>query len=64
MPFLGSPLTGVFHGPILHRTIIACGTIVRVHTRGWLGVAGQPTQIDAIADTNPDARDEFGDFFA
>ena len=29
-----------------YRTaIIACGMIARVHTRGWLGVAGQPTQI-------------------
>ena len=26
-----------------YRTaIIACGTIGRVHTRGWLGVQGQP----------------------
>ena len=47
-----------------YRTaIIACGTIARVHTRGWLGVARQPTQIAALADTNPDARAEFGDFF-
>ena len=47
-----------------YRTaIIACGTIARVHTRGWLGVAGQPTQIAALADTNPEARAEFGDFF-
>ena len=43
--------------------IIACGIIARVHARGWLGVPGQPTKIDALADTNPDARREFGDFF-
>lgn len=48
-----------------YRTaIIACGTIARVHARGWLGVAGQPTQIGAIADTNLDALREFGDFFS
>ena len=47
-----------------YRTaIIACGMIARVHARGWLGVPGRPTQIGAIADTNPDARREFGDFF-
>jgi len=47
-----------------YRTaIIACGTIARVHARGWLGVNGQPTQIGTIADTNPDARREFGEFF-
>ncbi len=47
-----------------YRTaIIACGIIARVHARGWLGVPGQPTAIGAIADTNPDARREFGDFF-
>lgn len=47
-----------------YRTgIIACGIIARVHARGWLGVPGQPTQIGALADTNPDARREFGDFF-
>ena len=47
-----------------YRTaIIACGTIARVHARGWLGVADQPTEIAAIADTNPDALREFGDFF-
>ena len=34
-----------------YRTaIIACGTIARVHARGWLGVPGQPTQIAAIAE--------------
>ena len=44
-----------------YRTaIIACGTIARVHARGWLGVPGQPTQIGAIADTNADALREFG----
>ena len=48
-----------------YRTaIIACGMSARVHARGWLGVDGQPTTIGAIADTNPDARQEFGDFFA
>ncbi|MBI3972631.1 MAG: Gfo/Idh/MocA family oxidoreductase, partial [Chloroflexi bacterium] len=43
--------------------IIACGTIARVHARGWLDVPGRPTEIAAIADTHPDARREFGDFF-
>ncbi|MEM7132520.1 MAG: Gfo/Idh/MocA family oxidoreductase [Chloroflexota bacterium] len=47
-----------------YRTaIIACGTIARVHARGWLGIDGHPTSIGAIADTNPDALREFGDFF-
>ena len=47
-----------------YRTaIIACGMIARVHARGWQGVPGQPTEIGAIADTNADARREFGDFF-
>ncbi len=47
-----------------YRTaVIACGIIARVHARGWLGVPGQPTRIGALADTNPDARREFGDFF-
>ncbi len=47
-----------------YRTaIIACGTIARVHARGWGDVAGQPTAIGAIADTHPDARREFGEFF-
>ena len=55
-----------------YRTaIIACGTIARVHARGWVGipnrpgtgVPGHPTEIAAIADTHPDARREFGDFF-
>ncbi len=47
-----------------YRTaIIACGVIARVHARGWLAVPGQPTEIAALADTNPDARREFGDFF-
>ena len=47
-----------------YRTaVIACGIIARVHARGWLGVPGQPTRIGAIADTNPDARREYGDFF-
>ena len=48
-----------------YRTaIIACGMIARVHARGWLGVPGRPTAIAAIADTHPDARREFGEFFA
>lgn len=47
-----------------YRTaIIACGTIARVHARGWQNVPGQPTIIGAIADTHPDARREFGEFF-
>jgi UDP-N-acetyl-2-amino-2-deoxyglucuronate dehydrogenase len=47
-----------------YRTgIIACGTIARVHARGWQHVPGQPTTIGALADTHPDARREFGDFF-
>lgn len=47
-----------------YRTaIIACGIIARVHARGWQGVPGQPTEIAALADTNADARREFGDFF-
>jgi predicted dehydrogenase len=47
-----------------YRTaVIACGTIARVHARGWQGVAGQPVQIAACADTHPDARREYGDFF-
>ena len=47
-----------------YRTaIIACGTIARVHARGWQGVKDQPVAIGAIADTHPDARREFGEFF-
>ncbi len=47
-----------------YRTgIIACGIIARVHARAWLGVTGRPTEIAAIADTNPDALREFGEFF-
>jgi predicted dehydrogenase len=47
-----------------YRTaIIACGTIGRVHARGWQGVPGQPVEIGALADTHPDARREFGEFF-
>src|ERR687885_1392514 len=47
-----------------YRTaIIACGTIARVHARGWLGVPGQAVALGALADTHPDARREFGDFF-
>lgn len=47
-----------------YRTaIIACGIIARVHARGWLAVPEQPTRIAALADTNPDARRDFGDFF-
>ena len=48
-----------------YRTaIIACGMIARVHARGWLGVAGRPAAIAAIADTDADALREFGEFFA
>jgi predicted dehydrogenase len=47
-----------------YRTaIIACGTIARAHARAWLGVAGQPVALAACADTHPDARREFGQFF-
>lgn len=47
-----------------YRTgIIACGIIARVHARAWQGVAGNPTSIGAIADSNADALREFGDFF-
>ena len=49
--------------PKYRTAIIACGVIGRVHTRGWLGVDGQPTEIGALADTNPDALKEFGNFF-
>jgi predicted dehydrogenase len=37
--------------------------IARVHARAWLGVAGRPAGIGAIADSNPDALREFGEFF-
>ena len=47
-----------------YRTgIIACGIIARVHARAWLGVPSRPTDIAAIADTNPDALREYGEFF-
>ena len=47
-----------------YRTaIIACGTIARVHARAWRAVADQPVALGALADTHPDARREFGDFF-
>ena len=49
--------------PKYRTAIIACGIIARVHARGWLGVSNQPTEIGTIADTNPDALREFGDFF-
>lgn len=49
--------------PHYRTAVIACGIIARVHARGWLGVPGQPVRIGAIADTNPDARREYGDFF-
>ena len=42
---------------------IACGMIARVHARAWLGVPGRPAGIGAIADSNPDALREFGEFF-
>lgn len=48
----------------MYRTaIIACGNIARVHARAWQNVPGRPVEIAAIADTNADARREFGDFF-
>jgi predicted dehydrogenase len=47
-----------------YRTaIIACGNIARVHARAWQDVPGRPVEIGALADTNADARREFGDFF-
>ncbi len=47
-----------------YRTaIVACGMIARVHARAWLGVPGRPAGIGAIADSNPDALREFGEFF-
>src|SRR5262249_14792940 len=47
-----------------YRTaIIACGNIARVHARAWQNVPGRPVEIGALADTHPDARHEFGDFF-
>ena len=49
--------------PKYRTAIIACGVIGRVHARGWLGVPGRPVEIGALADTNPDALREFGDFF-
>ncbi|MDQ3700294.1 MAG: Gfo/Idh/MocA family oxidoreductase [Chloroflexota bacterium] len=49
--------------PKYRTAIIACGTIGRVHARGWQDVPGEPVAIGAIADTHPDARREFGDFF-
>src|SRR5918911_3930399 len=49
--------------PRYRTAIIACGTIARVHARGWLGVRDQPVALAALADTHPDARREFGDFF-
>jgi predicted dehydrogenase len=41
--------------------IIACGTIARCHARGWQGVPD--VELAAIADTNVEACDEFGEFF-
>src|SRR5437879_13000252 len=49
--------------PKYRTAIIACGTIARVHARAWLGVPEQPVALGALADTHPDARREFGDFF-
>jgi UDP-N-acetyl-2-amino-2-deoxyglucuronate dehydrogenase len=49
--------------PRYRTAIIACGIIARVHARGWLGVPDQPVALGALADTHPDARREFGDFF-
>ncbi|HZW32246.1 MAG TPA: Gfo/Idh/MocA family oxidoreductase [Isosphaeraceae bacterium] len=48
----------------MYRTaIIACGNIARVHARAWQNVLGRPVEIAAIADTNREALQEFGDFF-
>ncbi len=48
----------------MYRTaIIACGNIARVHARAWQNVPGRPVEIAAIADTNREALQEFGDFF-
>jgi UDP-N-acetyl-2-amino-2-deoxyglucuronate dehydrogenase len=41
--------------------IVACGTIARCHGRGWQGVPD--VELAAIADSNAEARDEFGEFF-
>ena len=41
--------------------IIACGTIARCHARGWQGVPD--VELAAIADSSPEALDEFGEFF-
>src|SRR3954447_20916037 len=41
--------------------IIACGTIARCHARGWQGVPD--VDLVAIADSHPEAREEFGEFF-
>src|SRR5438309_1476883 len=49
--------------PRYRTAIIACGTIARVHARAWLGVPDQPVALGALADTHPDARREFGEFF-
>jgi len=49
--------------PRYRTAIIACGTIARVHAHAWLGVADQPVGLSALADTHPDARREFGEFF-
>jgi predicted dehydrogenase len=47
-----------------YRTaVIACGTIGRVHARGWQDVPDHPVALGACADTHPDARREFGEFF-
>jgi len=49
--------------PMYRTAIIACGNIARVHARAWQDVPGHPVEIGSIADTHPDARREFGDFF-
>ena len=41
--------------------IIACGTIARCHARAWQSIP--EVELSAIADTNPQALAEFGDFF-
>src|SRR5689334_10056538 len=49
--------------PRYRTAFIACGTIARVHARAWLGVPDCPVELAALADTNADARREFGEFF-
>lgn len=46
---------------IYRSAIIACGTIARCHARAWQAIPA--VKLSAIADTNPEALAEFGDFF-